>query len=161
MKKALLYFGILFLCSFNHPYYLSVTEIKYVTQDKIMQVSSKLFLNDLEAALSKLYKQPVDLINNTNDPITKKNLTDYLNKHIKLRINQQDLNFAFIGLEREEDTIWLFYEIKNCPAPKKIEIENTLLFDFIKDQTNLVFVEWNGKKQSSKLKNPDRNAIFE
>jgi hypothetical protein len=46
-----------------HPYYMSVTEFEYKPAEKEVQVSCKIFTDDLEATLKKEYKRKVDILN--------------------------------------------------------------------------------------------------
>ena len=161
MKKILLFGVIFFLFSFKHPLYLGVTDLKYSGKEKALQGSVKLFTNDLEDALKKIHKQTIDLINPKDTAKTQKILEEYLRKRLSIKVNNEIKNYAFIGFEHEQEAIWMYIEIKNCPAPKKTDVENTLLYDYIKDQMNIIHFEVNGEKKSLKLNYPEKIASFE
>ena len=76
MRKVLVFVIIIFLFAFKHPFYLGVVDLKFNEKDKVMQGSVKLFTNDFEAALKKLLKKPIDLINVKNKPETTKIVSD-------------------------------------------------------------------------------------
>jgi len=160
VKVLLLAFVFLSFTS-KHPFYLSVTDMKYNAKEKSLQTSVKLFTNDLEEALKKIYKQPVDLINVKDKEAINKLLDDYIKKHLSVKVGGKPQKLNFVGFEHEEEAIWIYLEYQNCPLPKKIEIENTLLYDFIKTQINIVNIEVNGLKKSSKVTNPEKSLIFE
>ena len=63
-------------------------------------------------------------------------------------------------LEKEDDVIWTYMEIEKCEKPNQINISNSLLYDFLKEQINLVQVEVGTYKQSSKVTNPEREMKF-
>lgn len=162
MKKTLLFIGIVLCFSFKHPFYLSVTELTYSSYtNKGINGTVRLTINDLEDALSKISHQTVDLINIKDSALTKKILQDYLKSRLKIKINQTNLNYTFIGFEHEQDAIWLYIEAPECDKPLKITIENTLLYDYIKEQTNIVHFNFDEKKQSSKLKYPEKILVFD
>jgi hypothetical protein len=161
MKKVLIFSFLIFLCSFKHPFYLSVTDLKYNVKEKAMQGSVKLFINDLEDALKKINKQTVDLINPKDTSKITAMLYDYLKKRLTIKVNNQLINYSLIGFEKEEAAIWIYIELKNCPDPKKIIVENSLLYDFLKEQTNIIHCEVKGEKQSLKLNYPEKLATFE
>lgn len=162
MKKIFSFTCLLILLfSFKHPFYLSVTDLKYNVGEKALQGNVKIFTNDLEGALKKIHGQTVDLINPKDTLKTKKILEDYLKKRLSLTINGQSKTYDVLGFENEQEAIWLYIEIKNCPLPKKIEVDNTLLYDYIKDQTNIIHLEVKAQKKSLKVGNPERLAVFE
>ena len=45
----------------RHPFYISVTEVAHNAKEKSLEVSCKIFADDMEAALSQQYKMQVDL----------------------------------------------------------------------------------------------------
>jgi hypothetical protein len=161
MLSAALCFGImLFLfCSF-HPYYVSVTDIKYKEAEKTLQISCRTFTDNLETALKKIYGKPVDILHPKDKADTEKLLVDYINKHLKIKINGKLQTLTFIGYEKEEEAIWTYLEIKNVVVPKTITIENTLLYEYLSQQINMVHIEVKDKKQSSKVTNPEKDLEF-
>jgi hypothetical protein len=162
LAKVFLFACIFFSFTLKHPFYLSVTEIKFDSKTKTLQASVKLFINDCEEALKKIYKKPVDLINyNKSDKAEIDSLLkNYIREHLSVKIEGKSQNLDLIGFEREEEAVWIYLESKNCPVPKKVEIENSLLYDFIKTQTNIVKFEINGQSQSSKATNPEKKIDF-
>ncbi len=153
---------VFFSFTLKHPFYLSVTELNYDSNTKILQTSVKLFINDFEEALKKIYKKPVDLINySKNDKASIDSLIkSYIENHFSIKVGSKKLKYDLIGFEREEETVWVYLEAKNCPVPKKVEIETTLLYDFIKTQINIVKFEFNGQSLSSKVTNPEKKIDF-
>ena len=149
------------LSSFKHPFYMSVTEFTWKEKEKSLSTSVKMFTNDLEEALSKSTGKKVDLINGTNKAELNQWITDYIKKRLSIKVNGQSLNFQFIGFEREEDAIWSYIEYKNCPKPKKVSIENSLLYDYINTQINIVHFEAAANKKSSKVNKPEKRVDFE
>ena len=83
-----------------------------------------------------------------------------MNNHLKLKLNGTAKTFQYIGFEIDKDVIWIYLESNKCDKPKRIEIENTILYDFSKHQTNIVKIDVNEKSQNSKLTYPDKNLVF-
>ena len=161
MKHVFIFVLIIFLGSFKHPLYLSVTDLKYNPKEQAIQGSVKLFINDAEDALKKLNDRSVDLVNPKDTLKTNKILSDYLKKRLVIKVNNEIKNYELIGFEKEQEAIWLYIEAKKCASPKKIEIENSLLYDFLKDQMNIVHMEVNGDKKSSKVNCPEKRIVLE
>ena len=151
---------LLMLLSSFHPYYVSVTDIKYNELEKTVQISCRTFTDNIEDALKKLYKKQVDILHPKDKKEAESLLADYISKHVKLKVNGKWQVVQFIGYEKEDEAIWCYVEIKNVELPKSFIIENTLLYDYLPQQINMVHVEVKGKKQSSKTTNPEKELIF-
>ena len=152
---------ILLFSGVAHPFYLSVTEMKYNASNETIEISCKLFTNDLETALKKLTDNPVDLIHPHDRKEAEKILFGYIVKRLNITLNGKNRNLKFIGYEKEDDVIWVFMEIEKCEAPKQVTVNTGLLYDFLKEQINIVHFEVNGNKQSSRVVNPEKEINFE
>lgn len=125
-----------------------------------MQCAVKLFTNDLEDALKKITKGSVDLINIKDTVKVEKLLNTYISERLSLKINGKVRAFEFIGFEREEEATWIYIEYTKCEFPKKTEVINSLLYDYLKGQSNIVQMEVNDSKKSLKASNPAKDFIF-
>ena len=157
--------NIIFVCLFlfagkPHPFFLSVTDIKYNEKNKSLEIACKMFTNDLEDALKRTSKKSVDLIHPKDKKEAEKVLFDYISKRFSVMLNGKLKTLKFIGFEKEEDVIWTYMEIEKCEKPKQLNITTSLLYDFLKEQINLVSFEIGGNKQSSKVSNPDKEIKF-
>ncbi len=150
---------LLFLVSF-HPYYVSVTDIKYKEAEKTLQISCRTFTDNIENALKKIYKKPIDILHPKDKQEAEKLLSDYINKHLKIKIDGIVQKPTLIGYEKEEDAVWTYLEVKNIEVPKNIHLENSLLYEYLPQQINMVHTEVNGKKQSLKVTNPEKEMVF-
>lgn len=143
-----------------HPFYLSVTEIKYNAAHKTTEVACKMFTNDLEDAIKRSSGKKVDLINSTDKTETGRQLSEYITKRLQINFNGKIRTLTYIGYEKEEDAIWTYFEIKNCEEPKIALIENKLLYDYLKEQINIVHLNIGNFKESSKVTNPEAKLEF-
>ncbi len=153
---SILLFGFKLL----HPFYLGITHFKYNSKTESLETSVKLFVNDFEAALKKINNKPVDLINGKNKDELNKMIDSYIKNHLKLKINGKESLYTFIGFELEKDVAWIYIEYKKIKNIKTLEIENTLLYDHINQQTNIVRIEVNANEQSTKLNYPEKITQF-
>jgi len=139
---------------------VSVTDVKYNEQERTVQISCRTFTDNIEDALRKIYKKQVDVLHPKDKKEIENLLADYISKHIKIKVNSKLHVVNFIGYEKEEEAIWTYVEIKNVELPKLVSIENILLYDYIPQQINMVHMEVKGKKQSSKVTNPEKELVF-
>ena len=140
---------------------MSVTNLKFNNKETALQGTVKVFLNDLESALKKINQKTIDLIHIKDTADVHKKLIAYLRAHLSLKLNGKERSFNFIGFEQEEDAFWMYIEFKKCESPKKIEINNSILYDFLSEQTNIVSIDVDGNKKSSKANNPEMGFLFE
>ncbi len=161
----LLFKNIIVLCLFlfggkPHPFYLSVTDIKYNEKNKSLEISCKMFTGDLEDALKKIGNNTIDLIHPKDKKEIDKILYEYINKRLIININGKLKILKYIGYEKEDDVIWAYMEIEKCEKPKQLNINNSLLYDFLKEQINIVQTDVNADRQSSRVSNPDKEIKF-
>ena len=124
-----------------HKYYVSITEADYNTTNQTFELSIKFIGHDLEKVLAeggvpKLY---------LGTPKEEADADDYLMKYIEKRlhivVDEQSLNFNFVGKEvNNDDFIYCYIESEKVENPKKITIKNTLLTEVFKGQKNAVYL---------------------
>ncbi len=148
----LLAFGLSF-----HPFYVSVTELEYSSKDKELGVAGKFFTDDLEETLKNFSKQKVDLVNG-DKTASAKFITDYVNTHLKIKIDGNPIALKYLGFENDREATWCYFSATGISSFKTIEISNDLLYDFKKEQVNLVHIIVDGNRRSNRLVYPD-NAV--
>ncbi|MGZ3932262.1 MAG: DUF6702 family protein [Bacteroidia bacterium] len=150
-----------FLFIMAHPFYVSVTDLKFNDAKKTMEISCKLFTNDIEGALKKATKLNLDVLHPKDKKQMDAALFSYIKDHFKLSVNGKAVSFSYIGYEKNEDAIIVYMEAGKAPKPSLVRIENTLLYDYLSSQINIVHMEVAGQKQSFKVTNPDKDISFE
>lgn len=132
-----------------HKFYLSVTLIEYKTDQNSLQVTSKLFLDDLEYAMNQIPGIKPFEIGNDSEPKNLEQLyVTYLKDHFKIVADNVKKDFVYIGNEIKGDQIVFYLEYENLQKPKMIQINNTLLVSAINEQQNLVHIKDGNKKKS-------------
>ena len=144
----------------NHPIYVSVTEIEHNAKDKTLEISCKIFTDDFEKALRQAYKTPVDLLQPKDKAAMNKLVQDYVQKHLQVKVDEKTVALQFLGYEQEEEGIISFYQVNNIPTVKKLEITDNILFEYKKEQISIIHTTVNGKRQSTKLVNPEDKYNF-
>lgn len=143
-----------------HPYYMSVTEIKYQDTSKTLQLSVKLFTSDIENTLKTLGNTRVDLLNDKYKSESEQLLNDYISSRLNISINSKTVNYHLIGFEPEEEAIWVYFESDKTEKPNRIDVSCTLLYEQLPQQINIIHTEIGDQKQSTKLANPDSKTFF-
>jgi hypothetical protein len=141
-----------------HPIFVSVTEIEHNAKTKSLEISTKIFTDDFEKALRATYKTKVDLLDDLLKADMDKLVNDYVKKHLMISIDGKPTALKYVGYENIEDGIYCYFEIENVNAPKKITITDYILYEYKKEQISLLHVTVGGKRQSTKLSNPEKLA---
>ena len=144
-----------------HPIFVSVTEIKHNAKDKTLEISCKLFTDDFEKTLRQHYPSKIDLLNEKLKASMGVTVNDYIQKHFSIKADGKNVAFQFIGFEQQEEGIVSFFQANNIVSVKKIDVFNNLLYEYSNQQMGIIHVIVNGNRKSSKLNNPETNALFE
>jgi len=149
-----------FSASSHHPIFLSVTNLQHNKQEGKLEMFCKIFTNDFELVLKQKNKE-ADLLNPKKKNASNLIINSYIQSHLSISVDGRKMDFNFIGFEQEEDALLIFYQVDCNVVPKQIIFENSLLYDYKKGQMNIMHVEVNGIRKSSKLNNPETKAIFQ
>ena len=145
----------------KHPFYVSVTEINHNSGDKNLEISCKIFTDDFETALTKGSGAKVDLFNPKDKAAVEKQVAAYFKKHLVIKLDGKAVSLEFVGFERENEAVWSYLQVSNTVAPKRVEINNDLLYDAFDQQINLVHISVGGNRKSTKLNYPEASASFQ
>ena len=146
--------------SIFHPFYVSVTEINHNVKAQSVEISCRMFYDDLEHVLEKQYNTRLDIVKPTNKDQLNKFINDYIHHHLIIKIDGKILNPAYVGYEIQEDGAWSYLEVKGITKAQKIEVHDDLLYTEHAEQINMLHITVNGERKSTKLDNPAADASF-
>lgn len=153
--------GLLMLMAFSsHPYYMSVTEFEYKPVEKEMQVSCKIFTDDLEETLKNEYKRKVDVLNAASKKENEQLLNNYLQQHLRLKLDGKPAVLKMIGFEQEGEAIWIYLVTSNTPAFKSAVVFNDLLYSYREDQLNIIHFKNKGERKSHRFTFPNKEVTL-
>ncbi|HAP69410.1 MAG TPA: hypothetical protein DCR04_06740 [Flavobacteriales bacterium] len=159
MKTAIL--SILIVLFSAHEFHLSLTAIKHNAESKSLEVSVKLFTDDLLIALEQGGAPKMELGTENEPPEASELVESYLKAHFKLTVNGKPTDFVYLGKEAELDATWCYVEVKDVKKVKTIEVQNTLLLEAFDDQTNMINLNIDGRKKSGLARKERTKLKFE
>jgi len=148
-KKIYLLLLIIPLLSFSlHKYYLSLTQIEYRSKLQTVQITTNVFMNDIEMALNKAYN--IDLRLDTKKELENNDtyFKEYLHNKLHLKINGIPKDFNYIGKEYDGDLVYFYLEIEDIHYIKSIEVKNDILMTQFPQQQNLIKTKVDKKHKS-------------
>ena len=131
-----------------HKYYVSVSEIEFVKEQKSVQITSRIFIDDFETLLRQRYDKDITLAIENEKSTVNFYIEKYLKEKFKIKINGQEIAFKFLGKEYEDDIMISYLEIENIHEISLIQVTNRVLFDVFSDQQNIVRFKINSKNKS-------------
>lgn len=141
-----------------HPFYVSVTEIKHDAATNELQISARIFADDLENVLKKQSRQAVDIIHPANRAQTDSLIAGYVSKHLVITVDGKAVKLHYIGYKIEEEAAWCFLEVENIKPFKQVHVKDDILYSEHPNQINMIHVILHDERKSTKLDNPNANA---
>jgi len=160
---VLVFLSLAFAFAFTplHKYYFSFTEIRVDTKKATLNVSCKMFTDDLETSMSNIYGKKIVLADVKQHKEIQRLLDKYMAERFKISVAGKALKLVFIGYENEDDVIWCYLEVPKLTKKAPLTIMNSVLFELFPEQTNIIQVYWDEQNKSQKLVNPQKEAVFE
>jgi hypothetical protein len=153
MKKAfivtLLAIFSLSLVSFSaHKFYMAIYQINYAPQKKMVQITSRIFIDDLNKALEKKYKKKLFLGSDKESAEELILLRKYMNENFSVKVNGRAKTINFLSKEIDDDVLICYWNIKEIAKINSLEISNSVLLDWNAEQQNITHVNVLGIKKS-------------
>jgi len=166
MKKNAIYFliGILFLSvtSFAyHKFYMGIFQVNYVAEKKMVQITSRIFVDDLNKGIEKKYRKKTFIGTEKETEADLDLLKKYLSENFSIKINGQPKSIVFISKELETDDVLVCYsKITGVEKFKTLEIVNVILTDWNAEQQNITHISAFGTKRSVLFTESSRKELL-
>lgn len=152
IRNSFFALAIFALLSFSvaHKFYVSVTNVKYSEKDTAFQITSRIFIDDMEELLSERFDITAKLA--TGEEL--ENAQDYIKRYFLqkfvVEINGEKVDYTFLGKTYDDDVIILYLEIPDVKLSEteSIAIQNEILTDLFDEQQNIVHFKCKGQKKS-------------
>ena len=150
--------AMLFISASPHPFHISVVEINHNGSEKTLEISCKIFTDDFEKTLAKKYNTKVDLTNPANPGAMDSLVKKYIFSHFSIKVNGRGQSLGYVGFETDKEASYAYVEVLNVPSISKVDVTTDIMYDQFDDQVNILHVITGGKRQSTKLNYPDKEA---
>jgi len=159
MKTIIFSIALLFFA--KHDFYTSVTQIDYNKKAQTLEITVRLFTDDLIVALEQNGAPKMELGTDNEPPEANEFLEKYLRKHLLLTVNGKPSPFKYHGKEAQLDATWCYLEITDILSVSKLELKNTLLLSSFENQTNMVNLSIDGGTKSGLTRKGSTELDFE
>ncbi|WP_245625602.1 DUF6702 family protein [Flagellimonas eckloniae] len=152
IKNTVLILTVMLLFSFTtlHKYYLSVTNMQYSEKNDSFQITSRIFIDDLEEVLKERYGIIAELATSDEAKVSNAYIEKYFRTKFAIELNGEIAKYTFLGKKYEEDVVICYLELNNINFTdlQSISIQNEILTDLFEEQQNVVHLKWKGQKKS-------------
>lgn len=131
-----------------HKFYMSIYQINFVPQKKMIQITSRIFVDDLNDALEKQFHKKYFIGTDKETPEDVIAMKNYLAKKFLLKINGTIKPMLFLSKEIDANVLVCYFRISEISKINKLEIENSALTELNDEQQNIIQANISGEKQS-------------
>ncbi len=141
--KLMVFLNTLFWTT--HPFHTSITDCKYNTESKNLEITVRVFTDDMELAIGQVLPPSKPSTSTVQDSA----LIEYLQRNFGFKAGGVQLKPIYLGRETEYDITYLYLEITSFPLKEPYQVKQSLLFDQFEDQSNIVHLTVNGQSASA------------
>jgi len=123
-----------------HPFYVSICQIDYNRKNKALEISVKIFADDLLLALENKGERIIFLGEERERPEANEIISEYLKSKLKIKVNGKEVDYKFIGKELQSDALWTYLETDTVGELKEIEVSCDILMEMHETQNNAIQV---------------------
>lgn len=149
------------LSSFGvHKFYVSIYQINFVPEKKRIEITSRIFMDDLNFVLEKNFKKRANIGEPSENEEDVKMLKKYLEDNFSIKVNGKVKPIQFLSKEIDNNVVVCYFRINEISKITSIEIENKVLLDLNSDQQNIIQTNINGKKKSLMFEGESHSDIL-
>jgi hypothetical protein len=131
-----------------HKFYVSKTIIEYNARTQLFEITTKIFTDDLDKALSQLSGKEIRLGTPQEHSGANNLLEDYMKQHFTIEMDGVKTDWRWVGKETENDLTYCYMEIYRTPVFATLKVHNDLLVAEFPEQQNIVDLTMSGATQT-------------
>lgn len=134
-----------------HKFYISIYQINFDSKKKMIQITSRIFVDDLNDAIEKKYHKKSYLGTEKETPDDVTTMQKYFTEKFKLTVNGHLKPMLYLSKELETNVLICYFKITDITKITKLEIENSALTEINSEQQNIIQANITGEKESLML----------
>jgi hypothetical protein len=139
---------------------VAIYQINYVPQKKMIQITTRIFSDDLNDALEYKYEKKTYIGTKKESPEDVELLKKYLAEKFTLKVDGQLKTMNFLSKEIENNVLICYLNIKDISKVKNIEVQNSIITEIYPEQQNIIQSKLNGEKDSLLLTSEKTNGML-
>ena len=140
---------IIGLSSFSiHKFYVSLYQVDYAREKKMLQITSRIFIDDLNNAIDKKYGKKIQLGSENETDADLLLFKKYFSEKFTMKVNGQLKPVQFLSKEMEGDVLICYFKIKDIYKIESLEIYNSVITEGNSEQQNIMHFSILGVKNT-------------
>jgi hypothetical protein len=131
-----------------HKFYMAIFQVNYAPEKKMLQITSRIFVDDLNLALEKKYGKKTFLGADKESADDQLILKKYFVENFQIKVNGQNKPVVFLSKEMEDNIVICYCRVTDISKLHSAEITNTLLTNWNSDQQNILHFTAFGEKKT-------------
>ena len=144
-----------------HDYYLSTTSFQWRPEKNQIQLTSRFFIDDIEALMQKSVQKNMVLAPDSHPEESNRFVKTFYLKNLSVKSDDTVETIQYLGHEYQEDLLVIYAEI--IPQISEISsftITTTFLIDFLDNQQNILHIVTPNQKKSYLMSRSKRQIEF-
>ena len=156
MKKIVTFFVLIlifigFSAFYFHKFYVSIYQINFNQKEKRLEITSRIFIDDLNSVLKLKYNKKTTLSENSANQEDIELMKKYLLENFLIKVNNITKPINYLSYETEANVLICYFNIKEINKIKTLEVKNSALFELNSEQQNIIQIAILGLKKSMLL----------
>lgn len=126
------------MTSIDHKFYVSLTEIRLNSSNHTVEISMRIFPDDLDLALEDIYGSDPQIMTELEHTDADTWITEYISSSFIIQLNGKKIDCKYIGKETESDAVWCYFEAIFKGNPKDVLVTQSILTEVFSEQVNIV-----------------------
>jgi len=147
-KLFLILFVVSSLAFTTHKFYTAIYQINFVPQKKMVQITTRIFVDDLNEALEFNYHKKTHVGDEKESADDMALLKKYLSEKFTLKINGKSQPMQFLSKEIEDNVLICYLKCTDVQKVTTLEVQNTIITEVHTEQQNIIQANFNNKKTS-------------
>ena len=131
-----------------HRFYTAIFQINFVPQKKMVQITTRIFVDDFNDALKNQYHKTTFLGTDKETEADVDLMKKYLAEKFRLTINGKFQSMNYLSKEIEDNVLVCYYKINDVSKINSLTVENSILIEVHPEQQNIIQFNNNGNKSS-------------
>lgn len=127
---------------------MGIYQVNYAPEKKMLQITARIFVDDLDKALEKKYNKKLHLGTERESSAELPLLKKYLAEKFSIKVNGKSSQINFLSKELEGNVLVCYLSINGVSKIKSLETYNAILIDWNSEQQNITHFTILGEKQS-------------
>jgi len=139
---------------------MAIFQVNYTPEKKMLQITSRIFVDDLNLALEKKYGKKVYLGSEKESADDQGVLKKYFSENLQIKVNGQSKPVVFLSKELDGDVLICYCRVTDIAKLHSAEITNTLLTHWNSEQQNILHFTAFGEKKTVLFTSSNKTEVL-